>query len=198
VVSAMDGDVLWGLKTFPEDGNECTPMTVTGRIDVPIQGGGASAVNAAITAATPNGNGTPTAAAVNQVTTYLHTRAATARQYILLVTDGIPTCAPNGGIDATAARTAAINQVSAAADSGIHTVVVGVGTATTTTAVTLNTLAGVGLELRPDPTGSGINYYAGSTRTELVTAISDAVKRTDVCLATLSAPTASVDNVLVS
>jgi len=110
----------WGLKLFPEDGPACGAGTVTSKIDVPFADGDSSRVNAALAAATPTGNGTPTAAALTVARAYLGSVAEQYPRYMMLVTDGAPTCAGAAGaltsdaVQAQADAVAAITRRTAA------------------------------------------------------------------------------------
>ena len=99
-------------------------------------------------------------------------RPATSPRYLLLVTDGEPGCAVNPpGINAIQARTDAINAVSAAAQAGIHTFVVGVATTNAADSATLSALAVAGLEPRNDLRPTAPRYYAAETQDELTSAL---------------------------
>ena len=67
--------------------------SVTSNIDVQVAPNNAAAVTAAITATTPDGNGTPTGDAINAAVAYLKKLTDTNPKYILLATDGEPSCA---------------------------------------------------------------------------------------------------------
>jgi hypothetical protein len=172
LLATSGGSFNWGLKAFPEDGSECAASTVTSRIDVAVATGNVPAIQAAIAAVAPAGNGTPTAAAIQVAASYLMSRPATSPRYLLLVTDGEPGCAVNPpGVNAVQARTDAINAVSAAAQMGIHTFVVGVATTRATDSATLSALAVAGLEPRNDLRPGAPRYYAAETQDELTTAL---------------------------
>src|SRR5581483_11031599 len=98
---------------------------------------------AATAAATPEGDGTPTAAAIQVATSYLMSRSSTAPKYLLLVTDGEPNCGgnPPAVADTTQAQTDAVNAVSAAAQAGVHTFVIGVATTRVADSVVMSALA---------------------------------------------------------
>ncbi len=173
LLAAKGDSFTWGLKTFPEDGSICTATTVTSRIDVPVASANVPSITAAIAAATPAGNGTPTAAAIQVATSYLMTRSSPSRRYLLLVTDGEPSCTgnpPNGG-NTIAAQSDALNAVTAAAQAGIHTFVVGVATNRTSDSGNLSALALAGLEPRNDFRPGAPRYYAAQTQDELFSAL---------------------------
>jgi hypothetical protein len=171
---ATKGDSFtWGLKTFPEDGPACGSTTVTSRIDVPVASGNVPGITAAIMAATPAGNGTPTAAAIQVATSYLMGRSSPSRRYLLLVTDGEPGCAGNPPTisNVIQAQADAVNAVTAAAQAGIHTFVVGVATNKASDSMNLSALAIAGLEPRNDLRPGATRYYAAQTQDELFSAL---------------------------
>ncbi len=174
VIAANNGIVSWGLKSFPEDGDECGNSTVTTQIDVPVAPANAAVVSTAIAALTPNGNGTPTSAAFGVARSYLETITSANPRYVLLVTDGIPTCSGPAGalIKGTAeAAAAAVKAVSEAAAAGTHTFVIGVATNTSTTIDTLNRLAIAGGEPRRNVNPLATRFHQALTRDELLAAL---------------------------
>jgi len=190
-VAATDSDVSWGLKTFPEDGSDCTTGTVTPKIDVPIAAMNAAAINAAVMATTPNGNGTPTASAINVAVDYLQKLADDHNKYILLATDGEPSCAAtltaSGGTNPTQARTDAVTAVTAAVSAGFKTFVVGVAT-TKNDATTLNNLAVAGQEAQPNPNPLATKFYLTTSQADLVNAIKAIAGQVSTCTFPLSSP----------
>jgi hypothetical protein len=173
-VIAMAGtEISWGLKNFPEDGSECSATTVTSKIDLPVSAMNSTALNAAIKATLPEGNGTPTGAAVAVAAAYLKGLNDGNKQYLLLATDGQPSCGGTAGAlvkSTDQARTDSVAAVSTAAGMGIHTFVVGVATKSGDSD-TLNMLATAGQEPRADPNPLATKYYLGTTNAELVTAL---------------------------
>ena len=122
VITATDASVSWGLKLFPEgEGSECVPESVTDAIPAEIMPNNAATVNGIITSTMATGNGTPTGEAIKRATAYLQGRGATP-QFILLATDGDPSCP--GGDDA--AELYAYDAISAAYAAGFPVYVVGV------------------------------------------------------------------------
>lgn len=187
LLAAKGDSFTWGLKTFPEDGAVCSATTVTSKIDVPVASDNVPSVTAAITLATPAGDGTPTAAAIQVATSYLMGRASPSRRYLLLVTDGEPSCTgnpPNGTNSVGGAQTDALNAVTAAAQAGIHTFVVGVATTRAIDSMNLSALAVAGLEPRNDLRPGATRYYAAQTQDELfsaLTAITSSIGPTSTC-----------------
>lgn len=175
VITQTSATIPWGMKTFPEDGASCTSGTVTPTIDVPLAPANAPAVTASIAVATPNGNGTPTGPAVDAAVAYLSGLADGNPKYIVLATDGAPTCSGTvgniaGGNDARS-RADAVAAVAAAAQLGIHTFVVGVATTSAADMMTLNDLAIAGLEPRMDPDPTAPKFYLATTQAELVSSL---------------------------
>ncbi len=186
LLAAKGDSFTWGLKAFPEDGPACTATTVTSRIDVPVASGNVPGVTAAIAAATPAGNGTPTAAAIQVATTYLMGRSSPSRRYLLLVTDGEPSCTgnPPNVSNTITAQSDALNAVTAAAQAGIHTFVVGVATTRAVDSVNLSALAVAGLEPRNDLRPGATRYYEAQTQDELfsaLTTITSGIGPTSTC-----------------
>lgn len=122
VISATDSSVSWGLKLFPEgEGKECNAMTVTDAVPAPIMPGNAAAVNGIINSTMASGNGTPTGDAIAKAAAYLKSRNA-SNQYIVLATDGDPSCPSSGD----AALTYAVSKIAEAKAAGFPTFVIGV------------------------------------------------------------------------
>lgn len=173
VISQAGGEIAWGLKAFPEDGSECDSATVTTKMDLPVSPMSSATLNQAVMATLPSGNGTPTGAAVGVAADYLNSLQDSNKHYLLLATDGQPSCGGTAGAlvkSTSQAKTDAVAAVQAAAAAGIHTFVVGVATKAGD-AATLNLLAVAGLEPRSDPDPTAAKYYLGATNSELVGAL---------------------------
>lgn len=171
VVTQTDAQVAWGLKVFPEGSTTCA---VSDLIDVPIAPANAATVTAAVLATTPDGNGTPTGDAMNAAVKYLKALDAagdTDSKYILLATDGEPSCVGGTEVSQSTARPYAVQAVTNAATAGYHTFVVGVATTKDTAMQALNDMAVAGLEPRPDPNPLATKFYLASTQDELVAAL---------------------------
>jgi len=204
-ITQADPTISWGMKSFPEDGSECVNATMTNKIDVQITAGNAAALNTAVKALVDAGNGTPTGAAIRLATSYLQTLSATddSRKYILLATDGEPSCTGAIGSIAKAANSAAaatdaVAAVTAAATAGFHTFVVGVATTKTTDATTLNQLAIAGLEPSPDTRPGATRFYLASNQAQLVTTLEGIVNPVaSNCVFPLSSPPPVPENIAV-
>jgi hypothetical protein len=185
VVRDTSATVQWGLKVFPEgEGDACVAGSVTDRVDVPIAANNATAVLAAIERTTDEGNGTPTGDAVAAAAAYLRTLATNNRKYILLATDGEPSCAGTKE-GQSSARPHALAAVGDAANAGIHTFVVGVATTKDSATDVLNDLAEAGLEPRTDP---ALRYYLGTTQADLSAALALIAGQASSCVFPLTPP----------
>jgi hypothetical protein len=122
VIADTEAAVSWGLTLFPEgEGSECAAGSVTEAIPAPIMPMNAANVNGIIKSTMALGNGTPTGDAIAKATNYLKSRGA-SNQFIVLATDGEPSC-PSGGDAATELAVAKIGEAKAA---GFPTYVIGV------------------------------------------------------------------------
>jgi hypothetical protein len=171
VITNTNAQVAWGLKTFPET----SVCQVTDAIDVPVAANNAGAVTGAVSATTPEGDGTPTGDAMNAAVKYLQTLDAagdTDQKYILLATDGEPSCVGGSEQSQATSRPYAVQAVKDAVTAGYHTFVVGVATTKTSATQALNDMAVAGEEARPDPNPLATKFYLANTKDELVTALS--------------------------
>ena len=205
-ITQADSSIAWGMKSFPEDGSECVNATMTTKIDVSVASGNAGALNTAVKALVDAGNGTPTGAAIRLATSYLSmltTSGDDSRKYILLATDGEPSCTGSIGslskaANSAAAATDSVAAVTAAATAGFHTFVVGVATTKTTDASTLNQLAIAGLEPSPDTRPGATRFYLASNQQQLVTTLESIVNPVaSNCIFPLSSPPPVPDNIAV-
>lgn len=171
VVTETDVDVNWGLKFFPDSSASTCNVSTTAA--VPIAPGNGAAITAAIMAATgPTGgvvgfNGTPTRSAAAGATTYMSTLTDMSPKFILLATDGLPTCAGDGGAGGDDSP-GAVSAIEAARTAGFPTFVVGIATGGTGTAdTTLSSMATAG----GLPRAATPAYYPVTNATELAAAI---------------------------
>ena len=190
VVTATDSSVLWGMKSFPEgSGNACVAGSVTSAIDVQVAATNAIALTTAISATTPEGNGTPTGDAINAAVLYLTSLTDTNPKYILLATDGEPSCTAIPSSEGTAAaRPYAVTAVANAKTAGFPTFVIGIGTTTSDTA-TLNQMAAAGGEVPPSATNPlAPQFYLASDMTTLTGALDSITGQISSCLFPLTMP----------
>ena len=183
VLQQTQAGISWGLKFFP-DGKECG---VTAGVNIAPAVNNAAAIAAQLDAikivANSSDNlglwdGTPVAPALRQAARYLATLPSDKQKYILLATDGQPTCAGGdpllGGGDSDSddhpSGPAAVTEV---VNMGIKVPVIGVAFSDTwdptdldDNEVTLNNMAKAGGMPRPtDPA-----YYAANSSAELAAA----------------------------
>lgn len=169
VIMSTDATISWGLKSFPEgEGEECEASGVTSKIDVALGAMNASAVTGAISMTTPEGNGTPTGDAVLQGLKYLQTLTDDNPKYLLLATDGEPSCPK----DSDKARAHAVESIEMAAAAGVHTFVLGVATTKKSATGVLNDMAIAGGEPQlSDPNPLASRFYLANSKEQLVTAL---------------------------
>jgi len=202
-IAQADPSIAWGMKTFPEDGDDCTAGTVTTKVDVPIAPMNGAALSQAVASPTltPNGNGTPTGAAIGVAVDYLKSLGDSNRKYILLATDGEPSCSGAAGAldkNSSQARTDAVAAVTAAASAGFHTFVLGVATTKANDVSTLNMLATSGLEPQQDFRPGATRFYLASDQAQLVTALEAIVNPiASSCVFPLSTPPPDPENIAV-
>jgi hypothetical protein len=162
---AGSSNLSWGLKLFPTGAQRCAASST---VEVPVGGTSAAAMGSAIDRAGPPmatlGEGTPTAATVQAATAYLKSLTFPFPKYIVLATDGAPTCQGDGSDMRDDAR--AIAAIEAAAAAGFKTYVIGIATAATDND-TLNRMAVAGGTARPGAT----RYFSASNRAELTAAL---------------------------
>ncbi|HEY2902179.1 MAG TPA: hypothetical protein VGL59_16475 [Polyangia bacterium] len=162
VVMQTQTTIRWGLKFFPDMGND--QCAVTAAPEVPIADMNAAAITAQIAATMPNG-GTPTRTAVAAASMNLAMLPDTNPKFILLATDGLPNCIPGGGSQASDAD-GAIQAVTDSFKNGIPVFVVGIGSVAEADA-TLTAMAVAGGE----PQTADPKYYPVSSTADLVTVL---------------------------
>jgi hypothetical protein len=191
VITATDSSVLWGMKSFPEGtGSACIAGSVTKNIDVPIASMNAKAVTDAITATTDAGNGTPTGDAINAAVTYLQSLGTDPNpKYIVLATDGQPSCAAIPSSESTSsAKPYAVTAVMNAKTAGFPTFVIGIATSSSD-ATTLNMMADAGGEVPAGATNPlAPHYYLASDMTTLSAALNSITGQISSCLFPLATP----------
>jgi len=168
VIMDSDASVSWGLKVFPEgEDSACVAASVTNNVVVPMAPMNAAAVIAGINATTPAGNGTPTGAAINAAVAYLKTLTSDNPKYILLATDGQPSCGalPSSTTGSDIGGPYAETAVSAALAAGFPTFVLGVATGSSGEVAILNSLADKGG--KPRPNAPLTHFYLGTSQAEL-------------------------------
>ena len=185
VVAATQGQVNWGLKFFGNgtgnSGN--TACVVNAGASVPPAANNAATIAAMIAGTRPT-TATPTTAAEMSAGTYLGTVMDANPKYILLATDGQPTCGAGGGGSA-ADDANAITAVGTVLTAGFPTFVVGIATTGMGTAdATLNSMAIAGGVPQTNSTSS---YYPVSSGAELMTAVTSIAKLVADCTFSIGA-----------
>ena len=171
VIQQSRTDMSWGLKLFPQDGGECVNASLTNLIDIPVAPGNHAAVIAAVQATTPVGDGTPTGAAVAVAADHLKSLTSTRRKFILLATDGQPSCVGRVGSisfqSGDPARNDSISAVTAALQAGFPTFVIGVATTKANDVSTLNALATAGGRSACPGCPLATQFYDGSSQQKI-------------------------------
>jgi Mg-chelatase subunit ChlD len=194
VIAGTSTALSWGMKSFPEgEGAECVAGSVTPKIDVPIAPANATAVNAAVNATLADGNGTPTGDAIKQAVAYLKMLPNDHARYILLATDGEPSCPK----PTDTARMYAVQSITEAAAAGFHTFVVGVATTKATATTVLNQMAIAGLEPRGDLNPAATRFFLANTKEELVTSLKVITGQIPNCLFPLATTPPVPENIAV-
>jgi len=197
VITATDSSVSWGLKLFPEgEGSECTAASVTNAVPARIAPMNAKAVTGLVTATSAKGNGTPTGDAIKAAVSYLKTVSDPSPKYILLATDGEPSCAGTSQ-DSGTARTYAVQAVTDAAATGFKTFVVGVATTKTSATQALNDMAVAGQMARADSNPLATKYYLASTQAELVQSLKVITGQASSCVFNLKETPPEPENIAV-
>jgi hypothetical protein len=209
VVEQTGATLSWGLKVFPEDGDgeqaACSAGSVTDSIQVEIAENNAQAVMDAISATRDEGDGTPTGDAMKQAVAYLQGRAGLNdyNRYILLATDGEPSCvnvtATSAGSEGQeAARPYAVAAVTEAANAGFNTFVVGVGTNKETAKLVLNDLAIAGREPASCANPLDDCFYLGNSQEQLTSDMLAIATNISTCTFMLTATPPDPNNVRVT
>lgn len=196
VILETDTNVSWGMKLFPEgqDTDSCSAATITDTIHVPVAPANAGVVVRAIAATTPEGDGTPTGDAIHAAVRYLSGLGTSDHKYIVLATDGEPSCSPSGeGQDD--ARPYAVAAVTEALAAQIPVFVVGVATTNDSATEALNDMALAGGAGRSDPNPLADHYYLANTQSELVSALRAITGEIASCVFPLSTPPPVPNNI---
>ena len=147
MITQTGSSVDWGLYAFPTGGAACSTAMVGDAIDVMPAPDDATHVVAHLAAASTFTGGTPTAAAIDVAAAYMFSRTTVNPKFLMLVTDGAPTCGGKMGsltsdpVQAVADAVAAIAQAKAA---GLPTFVVAPSTTAAADVGALNALAVAG------------------------------------------------------
>ena len=189
VVAMTEATVNWGLKLFASTGS--SSCTVSSTAEITPQPMNAAAI-AALLAQTEPGSSTPTTAALNNAARYLSTFTDPNPKFILLVTDGTPTCgqsacAPGSNQTNDSCDDAnAIAMVATVHDMGIPVFVLGIGTSNAAGDATLSQMAVNG----GYPRNASPAYYPADSGESLAATLGTITAAFDPCyLSVLPAPT---------
>jgi hypothetical protein len=194
--------VNWGLKYFATKGGNGgnSSCTVNTTADV-APSATAGAANGPITmsiAGTTAGSSTPTTAAVTNAAKYLMTVNDGNPKFILLATDGIPTCgtaacaAGSGAMGNMCDDANAIAAVKTVHDMGIPTFVLGIGTAAGGGGDTLTAMANAGGFPRANATPA---YYPVESASDLTAAFATITQMVGQCFFGVSPALTSTEKI---
>jgi hypothetical protein len=173
VVPMTDTTVNWGLKFFGS-GNSCA---VTPAPEVAVAAGSGQMIMTRIAGTTP-GTPTPTRLGVNAAAAYMAMLTDTNPKYLLLATDGEPTCNPDlpasmmNTLDSAGAQQA----VTDAFNMGFKTFVIGIGD--TMGAATLDQMA---INGGMPQMGAATSFYQVTDTASLVAALQTILGRVGSC-----------------
>jgi len=147
VIGANNDSVDWGLYTFPQDGPACGAGTLSSAIDVEIAPLSAVHVVAHMVASGTGASGTPIAAAIDTAAAHMLARTTQNPRFLMLVTDGAPTCAGTADpltADRIQAQADAVAAITRADVAGVPTLVLAPSSTAGEDAEALNALAEAG------------------------------------------------------
>jgi hypothetical protein len=196
-VQETDASINWGVKTYPDAGDACTTGSVTTTIHVPVAPMNAGNVVGEVNTTTPDGNGTPTGAAIDAGVAHLQGLASDADKYIVLATDGVPSCGPGPTESTDSARPYAVSAAAASFAAGIPVFVIGVATTKDTANESLNDVAVAGGVPSPAANPLSPQYYLAESPEELLTAFRAITGEIATCLFPLNPPPPVPENIAV-
>jgi hypothetical protein len=188
-IARSQGLVRWSLKLFPT----VFGCAVSDGVEVSADDGDAEQVRAALRAASPavQRGGTPAQAAVRAATAYLSRRRTEKLQYMMLATDGAPTCRDQGPMGGDTEGT--VEALRDAARKGLPTFVVGIAIEGSQQHAALNDMADAGGQ----PRGGSTRYFSALNRREVEAALAPIVSYVS-CSLPLPARAAPEDPVAVT
>jgi len=188
ILPMTEGTVQWGIKYFA-DGDSNSSCSVTNGAAVEPKLMNASAIATSIDGTKP-ATATPTTAAMKSATEYLLGLKDESPKFILLATDGLPTCLNGGG--GSADDVAAIAAVKDAKAMGIPTFVIGIATGMGAADQTLTTMANEGGFAR---TGTPA-YYSVNSSADLKDAFSKISGMVGVCYFSVSPVPKKIEDIM--
>jgi hypothetical protein len=195
VLMSTQSGIHWGLQLFPVP----TGCQVAAAPEVPVKVDNympiLMKVDELMTNNTVTGmGGTPTDTAVINATRYLQGLMSANPKYLVLATDGEPTCAAGSSVGN--GHDAALAAITAAVTAGFKTYVIGIAISPTSNGhTTLNDMATAGGVPRND---AMFKYYPAGNRADLVAALNTITGQVTNCVFPLSRPPPVPDNVKVT
>jgi hypothetical protein len=203
IVAQTEANVAWGLQFFPNE----TRCMVSEKPEIPTKLINAKPIIDALNAITgdPSGagltDGTPTNKAIDSATRYLTSLPEGKNKYIVLATDGQPSCLNDNptadNYDAT------LESARKATASGIKIAVVGIafnyrpGAELPEGLQFLNKIADLGGMPRVDPVTPELRYYPADNPEQLTAAFQAIAEQVISCTFTFPTPPPSKDDVAV-
>jgi hypothetical protein len=187
VVSMTDTTIRWGLKYFADNGTCGVGMNVA----VPVGDMTSAMITASIGRTNPSSS-TPTRLAVSSGAAYLMGLTDANPRYMLLATDGLPNCIPGDTNAMDSDAMGAVQAVMDAANAGIPTFVVGIGTVTgaETTLMQMATAGGKAPAAAP-------GYYQVNSTADLVGVLNTIQGMVASCVFPLNPPPPEPSNIAV-
>lgn len=183
VVKQTQHALNWGVKTFPVIGDLCA---VSDTVDIPVSPDNFPAVDQLITKfSPPEGDGTPTGTAIDVAVKYLKSLKSLRPQYLVLATDGDPSCSYLG--KGNGDEYAHVEAVRLAANQGIATFVIGVSEAVSSSKLLTAMAAAGGRGRKVDPLKEPM-FYAAANKQELLTAMQAITNQIISCVFALESP----------
>lgn len=197
-VEATDASIHWGLKLYPEgqDTGACTAESLNDQIHVPISPMNGATVNSTINATEALGDGTPTGAAIAAASAYLATLSDDTQKYILLATDGVPSCDSVPSENSTSAREYAVQEIGAALTAGYKTFVLGVLGGSASNIETLNNM-GLAGGTAPSSNPIAPKFYHAESNEALIAALQSITSQIASCVFSFEAPPPDPTNIAV-
>jgi hypothetical protein len=136
VTQKFDNAIHFGLMVFPDDAAGADDVCATGAVKVPVGANQAQAIGAVLDQTLPDG-GTPTSSSLDEAYKQLHADEAPnpdappTSKFVLLVTDGQPTCPNGNGLrdaspeELAADRALTVTAIDKLKAAGINTYVIG-------------------------------------------------------------------------
>jgi hypothetical protein len=197
-ISATDASINWGLKLYPEGENTsaCSPGTITSEIQIPIAPLNGMTVNERINTTEALGDGTPTGHAIQAAREYLAGLDDDTQKFILLATDGVPSCDSTPAQNSSAARTYAVQEIQAALSAGFPTFVVAMLGGSSSNIETLNNMGLAGGRPPSDP-DNPLSFYHAESNDALIAALQAITSEVASCLFSFDAAPPDPTNIAV-